>query len=128
MISVIHSVSHPLFLWGGSREQQLEIPHGFQQSVVVLLAPYQDGTKQGRRCNHATCSLVDLWAAFLWVWPAQPASPNFCGTFRTQDRTKVAEISLGQWLPNFFKRDPNVSLMNISRPKPKTPKKCILRA
>jgi len=28
-----------------------------------------------------------------------------------------------QWFPNFFKRDPNPSLMNISRPKPKTSKK-----
>jgi len=28
-----------------------------------------------------------------------------------------------QWFSNFFMRDPNLSLMNISRPKPKTSKK-----
>ena len=30
-------------------------------------APHQDGTKQGRRCSHATRSLDKLWAAFPWV-------------------------------------------------------------
>jgi len=41
-----------------------EIPHDQQQSHIVMLAPHQDGTKQGRRCSHAT--LDDLWAAFPW--------------------------------------------------------------
>jgi len=30
-------------------------PHGFQQFPIVLLVPYQDGTKPGLRCNHTTC-------------------------------------------------------------------------
>ena len=34
----------------------LELPHGFQQSVIVLLASHQDGTKSGRRSNYATWS------------------------------------------------------------------------
>ena len=45
----------------------LEIPHGEQQFQVILLAPHQDGTKQGRRCSHSTWSLGELWAAFSWV-------------------------------------------------------------
>jgi len=42
-------------------------PHGFQQPLIVLLAPHQDGTKQGRRCSHVTWSLVNLWAGSLGV-------------------------------------------------------------
>jgi len=38
----------------------LEIPLGFLQVLMVLLAPHQDGTKQGPRSNHSTCFLVDL--------------------------------------------------------------------
>jgi len=34
-------------------------------------------------------------------------------------------IGLGQWFLNFFERDPNLSFMNISRPKPQTSNKCI---
>ena len=33
----------------------------------VLLAPHQDGTKPGWRCNHATWSLDDIRAAFPWA-------------------------------------------------------------
>ena len=42
----------------------LEIPHDFQQSLIVLLHPHKDHTKQGRRWNHVTWSIFDLWAAF----------------------------------------------------------------
>jgi len=28
-------------------------PHVQQQAQVVLLAPHQDGTKEGRRCSHS---------------------------------------------------------------------------
>jgi len=38
-----------------------------QKSQIVLLAPHQDGTKQGRRCSRATWSSDKLWAAFPWV-------------------------------------------------------------
>ena len=31
----------------------LGIPDGQQQFQIVLLAPQQDGTKQGRRCGHS---------------------------------------------------------------------------
>ena len=44
-----------------------KIPHDQQQSQIVLLAPHQDGTKQGLRRSHATWSLDELWAAFPWV-------------------------------------------------------------
>jgi len=44
-----------------------EMPHGQQQSQEALLAPHQDGTKQGQRCSHSTLSLDELWADFLWV-------------------------------------------------------------
>jgi len=40
-----------------------EMPHDQQQSQKVSLGPQQDGTKQGRRCSHATWSL-DLLTAF----------------------------------------------------------------
>jgi len=45
----------------------LKIPHSQQQSQVVVLAPHQDGTEQGRRYNHSTWSLGELLAAFPWV-------------------------------------------------------------
>jgi len=50
----IDSFSYPLFLSGGSRAAAaggLEIPHGQQQSLVVLLALHEHGTKQRRRCS-----------------------------------------------------------------------------
>ena len=36
-----------------------EIPQDQQQFQIVLLAPHQHGTKQGRRCSHATWSVDD---------------------------------------------------------------------
>ena len=33
-----------------------EMPHGQQRYHIGLLAPHQDGIKQGRRCNHAIWS------------------------------------------------------------------------
>jgi len=45
----------------------IEIPHSFQQPVIVLLVPFQDLAKQGRRCNHAIWSLDDICTAFLLV-------------------------------------------------------------
>jgi len=44
------------------------------------------------------------------------------------DLLKCCKPVARQWFPNSFKRDPNLNLMNISRPKPKTSKICILRA
>jgi len=55
----LRKVAGAAALWG------LEITHDFQQPHIVLLAPHQDGTKQGRRCNHATWSLDELQAASL---------------------------------------------------------------
>jgi len=43
-----------------------EIPHAQEKSQIVPLGP-QDRAQEGRRCSHATWSLDDLWAAFLWV-------------------------------------------------------------
>ena len=36
----------------------LGISHGQEQFQLVLLAPHQDGTKQGHRCSHSTWSLT----------------------------------------------------------------------
>jgi len=44
-----------------------EIPHDQQQSQIPLLAPQQDGTKQGERCSHTTWSLDEPRVAFLWM-------------------------------------------------------------
>jgi len=52
---------------GGSSPRKLEIPHGFQQSQIVLLHPHQGGTKTGRISNHNIWFLDCLWAAFPWV-------------------------------------------------------------
>jgi len=84
-----------LFFSGKTAEasalRRYEIPHCFQQSQIVFLAPYQDGTKQGQRGHHATWSLVGLWATFPWAGLALPIFP---GTFWTHGRTTVSEISL----------------------------------
>ena len=37
----------------------------FRQPLIVMLTLHQDRIKQGQRCNHATWSIVDLWAVFL---------------------------------------------------------------
>jgi len=38
---------------------------------------------------------------------------------------RLRTIGVSQWFLNFFEHDPNLSFMNISRPKPQTSKKCI---
>jgi len=45
----------------------LGIPHGQQQFNIFLLAPHQDGIKQGRRCGHSTWYSEDLWATFRLI-------------------------------------------------------------
>ena len=69
--SFIFSFSCPLFLSGETRGLAAlggpKIPRDQQKSQIVLLAPHQDGTKQGRRCSHATWSLDKLCADFPWV-------------------------------------------------------------
>jgi len=52
---------------GSAALGELGIPHGQQQSQIVLLASHQDGTKQGRRCSQPTWSLDDIWATFPCV-------------------------------------------------------------
>jgi len=42
----------------------LEIPHVQQQFHIILLAPHQDGTKQGHKCSHSTLVFDDFWASF----------------------------------------------------------------
>ena len=49
---------------GAAAIRGLKIFHGQLQNQIVLLAAYQEGTKQHRRCNHATWSLVDLLALY----------------------------------------------------------------
>jgi len=45
----------------------LGIPHDQQQFQIVLLAPHQDGTEQGRRYSQSNWSLGDIWVVFPWV-------------------------------------------------------------
>jgi len=45
------------------------------------------------------------------------------GTYRNEMMVRSAMVVA----PKLVKRDPNLSLMNISRPKPETSKKCFLR-
>jgi len=52
---------------GGNSPRRRGIPHSQQQFHIVLLAPREDETKQGRRCSYATQALSDLWAAFPWI-------------------------------------------------------------
>jgi len=65
-----------------------------------------------------------------WRNDATPPKRRWWGSFVCVTTEKVLlnfkSDPLIRWFPNFFKRDPNVSLMNISRPKPKTSKKCRL--
>jgi len=52
----IHSFSNPSFFQGrparAVTQGGLEIPHGFQQPLVVQLAPHLDRTRPDWRCNH----------------------------------------------------------------------------
>jgi len=51
----------------GATAVGLGIPRDQQQFQIVLLAPHQDGTKEGRRCSQSNWSLDDIWVAFAWV-------------------------------------------------------------
>ena len=53
-----------VWVWGVAAPGGTERTHGRQQFPLVLLNQHEDGTKQGRRCTHSTCCLVDVWAAF----------------------------------------------------------------
>jgi len=44
----------------GSSPRGPGIPRDQQQSQIVLVAPHQEGIKQGRRCSHATWCLDPL--------------------------------------------------------------------
>ena len=51
----------------GSRGQQPQEDWEYltvNSNPIVLLAPHQDETKQGRKCNHSTWCLDDPWARF----------------------------------------------------------------
>ena len=71
----------------------LEILHGFQQPLIVLLARHQGGAKPGRRCNNTTWSLVGLSGDLLWVQPAVLASLTLLVAFRSHERNLVTGIS-----------------------------------
>jgi len=63
-VSIIYIPSFPM---GGSGQPYRRILHSQQQLHRVVLAPDQDGTKQDRRCIHATWFLDDLWGTLLWL-------------------------------------------------------------
>jgi len=54
------------FKEGGSSSKRSKKTQ-FSATSYSHVTPHKDETKQGRRCNHATWSLVDPWAAFQWV-------------------------------------------------------------
>jgi len=56
-------LDYPLGRVAGEHPQE----NGQQQFEIVLLAPHQDGTKQGRRRSYSTQALDDIWVAFPWV-------------------------------------------------------------
>jgi len=62
----LRRVTGAAILWEVSK-----CPHSFQHSLLVLLAPHQDGANQGRRCRYSTRPFVDLWAVFLCVYSQQ---------------------------------------------------------
>jgi len=93
---------HTRFSSGEDREAEaaaqeaLEISPGQQQSQVDLLTLHPDGTKQGRRCDHSTWTLVILRAAFLWVKPEGLATPILSGIFCTHRRKNSWDPSIGK--------------------------------
>jgi len=78
---ITHSFSCPLFLWRGSRGNSPSKTRNTSGSTaissytVVLLAPRQDGTKQGRRCSHST------WSFGLFRPFSSVVSKNHCLAF-----------------------------------------------
>jgi len=67
----------------------------FSGTSDSLIVPHQNGTKQGRRCNHAnaTNSLFDIWAIYPWLWPAGHASQLLPEMFWSRGWTNRAGIS-----------------------------------
>ena len=78
---------------GAEATRGIKLSHGFQQSLILLIAAHQEGIKQDRGFNQATWSMLDHRAACPWLQPAGRASPIFSGEFLSGGRTIVAEIS-----------------------------------
>jgi len=95
---------------GAATLRGIEIPHGQQQSQVVLLAPHHDGIKQGRRCNHYTwslddsgplsrgCSQQDLTSDLPWsildTWPNQRNCDSLLVSWKLLDTAMLFMIYL----------------------------------
>jgi len=62
----------------GRAVEGLEIPHSFQQPLIILLPPYQGGAKPGRRCNYAPWSPCSPVQVSEKDSPRQPFS-EYCG-------------------------------------------------
>lgn len=69
----------------------LEAPHGFQQSLIFLLAPCEGAIVPGKRYNHATWRFA-AFGAFFRGW-SQQDSPRQPGTFWSCGRAIAAGIS-----------------------------------
>jgi len=69
---------------GSSSSDGLEIAHSQKLSEIVLLAPNQAGTKQGRRYSHFNWSLEQLWAALSRRCSQQDLPRVILGTFWTR--------------------------------------------
>jgi len=86
----------------------LEIRHNFQETTIVLLAPNQDGTKPGQRCNHDTWSLVEFWTALPSAWPTRLAKSSW-GILVTWSNYRSWDLSIQR------RRDLTFKLSRISQ-------------
>jgi len=75
----------------------------FSTTSDCPLAPYQDGTKQGRACNHTTWRLVGVWSVTPRTLRKNPVSPactwNRILSVSTQGSLNIHE----DWIKDRFK-------------------------
>ena len=75
-----------------------------QYSQIVLLAPRQDGNKQGRKRSHSTWFVADRWTVFPWVWASMTcltdmgqsghmAEPTYLGPLGSVKRLEIQSFT-----------------------------------
>ena len=76
----------------------IPVVHSCQNLRWLCWLHTKTGPKKGQRCNHSTWSLVNHWAAFLWVQAAGRASPILPETFWTHGWTNfVGSLVSEKW-------------------------------
>ena len=72
--------------------------------------------KQGRRCNHATWSLIDLWAAVQWLKPSSTRLAKLsCGILVTCTNHLSWDVSVRKISESTFKALRILQLRTLSR-------------